>query len=141
MQDEGRSEAQREIVKRIARIATYIVPDDEGVDLCFINSTEEGSRLKANEVEAIMSRVEPAGATELGTNLVRKILKPLVYDKLDRKERLRRPVLVSVVTDGCPGGHRGSPERPDTFKEAIVECGQRLMKAGYEPEGDIFALF
>jgi hypothetical protein len=139
MQSEGRDESQRQLVKRITRITTYIVPDDDGVELRFINSSDGGSKLRADQVEAIMNRVRPDGATELGTNLVNKILRPMVYDKLPGKQ-LRRPLIVSVLTDGRPGGSHNSPERPDTFKKAIIECGQKLAKAGYEPEGESSSL-
>ncbi|KAH8647461.1 hypothetical protein BGZ60DRAFT_509545 [Tricladium varicosporioides] len=137
---DGREESQRQLVKRITRIATYIVPDKDGVELCFINSPEKGNSLKENDVEQIFARVKPRGATELGTNLVEKILKPMVYDKLDRNEQLKRPILICIITDGVPGGFQGSPERPDTFKNALIECQKRLVDAGYEPGAVLFQI-
>ncbi|KAI1477720.1 ankyrin [Daldinia eschscholtzii] len=125
----NRLEAQRRIVKRVAKVATYIIPEKDGVELRFINSSVSGSGLRDTEIEAIMTSVKPAGDTDIGKNLVSKILKPLVYDKLANKE-LRRPLLVSIITDGCP-----EPEASNILRDAIRDCGKRLINAGYNSDG------
>ncbi|OTB11563.1 hypothetical protein K445DRAFT_321945 [Daldinia sp. EC12] len=130
----NRLEAQRRIVKRVAKVATYIIPEKDGVELRFINSSVSGSGLRDTEIEAIMTSVKPAGDTDIGQNLVSKILKPLVYDKLANKE-LRRPLLVSIITDGCP-----EPEGSNILRDAIRDCGKRLINAGYNSDVVLFQL-
>ncbi|KUL83786.1 hypothetical protein ZTR_06619 [Talaromyces verruculosus] len=129
MEMDSRLESQKQLVKRIARITTRLVPDGAGVELHFINYTKEfHGILDAGEVEDLVSSVPVSGSTNIGTNMVRKILRPLVYDVLDRGEKLKRPIVISVLTDGMP-----NPEKPDVFRNAIIECGMRLKQAGYEP--------
>ncbi|KAI0850394.1 ankyrin [Daldinia vernicosa] len=128
----NRIKVQQHLVKRITKFATYIIPDEDGVELRFINSSVSGSRLHEAEVETIMTNMQPTGDTDIGTNLITKILKPLVYDKLENKE-LKRPLLVSIITDGCP-----EPEASNMLRSTIIGCGKKLIKAGYEPETVLF---
>jgi len=53
-----------------------------GVDLRFINNNL-ASNLSEAEVLQTMKNVWPSGVTEIGTNLRKKILQPLVYDMID----------------------------------------------------------
>ncbi|KAF7796414.1 hypothetical protein EIP86_007591 [Pleurotus ostreatoroseus] len=135
MEDYGRYTNQTELVKRIARVATRIVPDGYGVELRFINSSS-ASNLDAAQVESAMIRVRPDGGTMLGSSLRDKILQPLVYNVIgDRNKRFERPLLVCVITDGDPSG-----EPPSTFKDQIVDCRRRLDRAGYEPTSVMFCV-
>ncbi|KAI1802428.1 ankyrin [Daldinia bambusicola] len=130
----NRIKAQRRMVKRIAKVATYLAPEGDGVELRFINSSVSGSGLRDAELDAIVTGVRPVGDTAIGTNLIAKVLKPLVYDKLASRD-LKRPVLVSIITDGCP-----EPEAPDTLRDAIRECGKKLMEAGYDSDVVLFQI-
>ncbi len=121
---------QRELVNRIAYITTLLVPDDEGVELRFLNRESKSfNKLSAQQVADIMKETKPSGSTEIGTYLKSRILEPLVYGPLSRSERLKRPLLISVITDGQP---EGGNETPETFKNAIVECRERLKANGYK---------
>ncbi|ETW77755.1 hypothetical protein HETIRDRAFT_11852, partial [Heterobasidion irregulare TC 32-1] len=133
MQAEDRYTHQRELVNRIARIATKIVPDDLGVELRFINSGSS-KNLTAAEIDAAVGAVHPNGGTTIGTELRKKILDPLVYKALP-SQSLRRPLLVCTITDGCP-----SNERETTFKEAIVECRREVVNHGYESTAVMFSI-
>ncbi|KAI0117456.1 ankyrin [Daldinia grandis] len=128
----NRIKAQQQLVKRITKFATYIIPDEDGVELRFINSSASGNSLREADVETIMASMQPTGEKDIGTTLIAKILRPLVYDKLENKE-LMRPLLVSIITDGQPGR-----EASDTLRNAIIGCGKKLIQAGYEPEAVLF---
>ncbi|KAF8517818.1 hypothetical protein JB92DRAFT_2904697 [Gautieria morchelliformis] len=130
----NRYRSQRELVERIASIATKIVPDNLGVELRFINSNSS-SNLSAAQITAAINSVKPSGGTQIGTNLRKKILAPLVYDVLAKGQKLRRPLLVCTITDGCP-----SSEPQDCFREAIVECKNLLVGAEYEPTAVMFTV-
>ena len=130
-----------ELVIRIARIATRIVPDDmAGVDLRFINNNSESTPLSTGEVQEVMRRLQPYGGTPIGTNLEEKILKPLVYDIIDQPKTsnnpipFKRPLLVCVITDGCP------TEAPNRFRDEIVTCKQKLEARGYDPTSVMFCI-
>ena len=131
---------QRDLVTRIARIATRIVPDDmAGVDLRFINSPGL-ERLDANAIERAVDAVTPRGGTKIGTQLREKILKPLVYDVISKPQPtapipFKRPLLVCTITDGCP-----YPETRDTLMKAVLECKQKLDAAGYDPTAVMFLI-
>ncbi|EFR05211.1 hypothetical protein MGYG_08225 [Nannizzia gypsea CBS 118893] len=130
MNKDNRAKHQIDIVERIASIATRIIPDDEGVKVRFINRNTDIMIYKRNldELGPIMGRQSPYGPTEMGTYLRSKVLDPLVYQPLATKS-LKRPVLVSIITDGRPEGGR---EKTDTLKKTILECGKRLEAAGYD---------
>jgi hypothetical protein len=134
MRLDNRFGAQKELVKRIAQVTTRIIPDDEGVDIAFINSRISGTKLREADVnDKIDALGVPRGTTQLGHMLRRRVLQPMVYDVLDRKERLERPILISVITDGAPGGGQ---ERRDTFMKVLLECKDKLVAEGYVPAGE-----
>ncbi|KAH9932471.1 major facilitator superfamily domain-containing protein [Fomitopsis serialis] len=123
---------QRNVVARIANITTRVLPHPYGVSLRFINAVWAAQdNIPASHVLNAVDRVSPDGGTPLGTNLRNHVLQPLVYDVLDRPDHrarlLERPLLICVVTDGCPGDYEIQ------FEDAIAECRQRLVRAGYEP--------
>jgi hypothetical protein len=128
MKREGRWNSQAQLVNRIARITTRILPKKEGVALRFINQdTDSALSLNFEQIGETLQRVTWGGDTPIGTNLKSKILQPLVYDKLSSK--LERPLLISIITDGMP-----DPEPRTTLVNTIVECGDKLESAGYRRE-------
>ncbi|PCH33965.1 hypothetical protein WOLCODRAFT_141893 [Wolfiporia cocos MD-104 SS10] len=136
MDKHDRYEHQRELVSRIARIATKIVPDDMGVELRFINAPNPAPNLSAAHIDAAVRMVRPSGGTKIGTVLKDKILQPLVYDILsDPQQKLHRPLLVCTITDGCP-----SAEAADLFQQTIYQCKRSLVDAGYEPNAVMFCI-
>ena len=135
-----RWESQSKLVERIAKITTWVLPQDEGVALRFINQDQESPELYSNlgfgDVEKILKRLKPVPegsrlGSKIGTNLRAKILEPLIYKKLDSSKGLERPVLISILIDGEP-----TEEGKDTLKDNIVECGQKLKRynSKYPPE-------
>ncbi|KAK4248287.1 hypothetical protein C7999DRAFT_13811 [Corynascus novoguineensis] len=121
MEGEG-YEYQRNMVKRICRVTTKLVPDDLGVDLHFINHRQGFADLREDEINEQLKTIKPDGGTTIGTNLERKILDPLVYKPLE-SGGLKRPLLISIITDGEPTG-----ESADKLKTVILDCKERLDK-------------
>jgi hypothetical protein len=141
----NRYEIQKQLVKRIASIATEIVPDDyAGVQLHFINSPSPSSPSQLlrddKEIEQAIDRVTPSGGTKIGTNLHSKILQP-IYDRVAiaptaaNPVPLKQPVLVCIITDGDP-----TSEPTDTLEKKIVECKKKLTDAKYEAKAVMFCL-
>ncbi|GKZ76484.1 hypothetical protein AnigIFM56816_006750 [Aspergillus niger] len=133
MKRENRSKHLDGLSQRITSITTRVVPDDEGIELRFINqaTTAAMSKPTSEEVSQIIQQTPFLGWTEIGLNLRKKVLEDIVYKPL-RENNLKRPVLVSIITDGHPQGIRKSRERRSTLKEAILECGKVLEKYGYK---------
>jgi hypothetical protein len=78
-----------------------------------------------------MGKVGVDGYTRIGTNLSTKVLKYLVYEPLRTGDgRLKRPVLVLIITDGEPTG-----ENYHTLKDKIVQCGTFLEDHQYDRKG------
>ena len=140
MSEEDRYEYLIQLVTRIARIATKIVPDDmAGVDLRFINNNL-ASNLSETEVLQTMRKVWPSGVTEIGTNLRRRILQPLVYDIIDSNTanspiQFKRPLLVCIITDGHP-----VQEGRDVLRDEIVTCKRKLEAKGYDPTSVMYCI-
>lgn len=137
MEDYERNEHQREVVKRIASITTRLVPDETGVELRFINepTTPEMSRPSLDTIDNIMRNLPLNGWSEIGTNLKTKVLNEAVYEPL-KNRTFKRPLLVSIITDGHPAGPEGTVEKVDTLEKAILECGETLKKHGYDRTGN-----
>ncbi|KAJ5400296.1 hypothetical protein N7465_010785 [Penicillium sp. CMV-2018d] len=127
MKDGQRKDHLNGLAQRIAGITTRVVPDEEGIELRFINenTTPEMSKPSLETIDNIMKRVPFSGWTEIGTNLRTKVLQENVYQPL-KNNTLKRPVLISIITDGRPNGPNGSPEHVETLKNVIRECGKQL---------------
>ncbi|RPB14261.1 hypothetical protein P167DRAFT_534109 [Morchella conica CCBAS932] len=134
MQQDRRAPALQEMVRRIAKITGLF--ETEGIKVRCINSTQDGefNNIRTLEdVEAVMSKIRFNGThTRIGTRLWDKILKPLVFDKIDSNS-LTRPLIVSIITDGQPSG-----EEQDAFRNTIAQCRRELMRRGYDPSLVVF---
>ncbi|KAI2466904.1 ankyrin [Annulohypoxylon bovei var. microspora] len=131
MRKDGRWDSQKSLIERITKITTRILPEGEGVLLRFINQdVEHSSNLNLDGIGNVLESISwkrERSHTQIGTYLKSKILEPLVYSKLESEhEGLERPFLISVITDGMP-----TQESPSEFVDAILECGDKLEKAGY----------
>lgn len=123
-----------EVARRITEIATHLIPDDEGVEIRFLNSDEKEhdlykkyGKLRSGEKAAMMvAEADYDGITMLGTVLRDLILTPYVYEPLE-KGPLERPLLISIITDGSPTG-----EDEDELDKAIIECKELLQSKGYD---------
>ncbi|KAH8151379.1 uncharacterized protein LAJ45_04581 [Morchella importuna] len=134
MQQDRRAPALQEMVRRIAKITGLF--ETEGIKVRCINSTQDGefNNIRTLEdVEAVMSKIRFNGThTRIGTRLWDKILKPLVFDKIDSNS-LTRPLIVSIITDGQPSG-----EEQDAFRNTIAQCRRELMRRRYDPSLVVF---
>ena len=141
MTQENRYEYQIQLVTRIAGLMTKIVPDDMAdVDLRFINNDSQLS-MTAGEIQQMMRRIKTSRGTEIGANLRRKILKPLVYDIIDEAYTstnpipFERPLLIFILTDGHP-----APEGQNVLRDEIITCKQKLEAKGYDSTSVIFCI-
>ncbi|KAJ5108739.1 hypothetical protein N7456_005414 [Penicillium angulare] len=134
MKREGRWDSQNKLINRIARVTTRILPEGEGVYMRYINQEIPNSNsLSFEDLGEVIKPLTWGGDTPIGTNLKSKVLEPLVYSKLPND--LKRPILVSVITDGMP-----EPEKKSTFVDAIAECGDKLEAAGLPRESVKFVI-
>ncbi|KAI1773221.1 hypothetical protein F4818DRAFT_120986 [Hypoxylon cercidicola] len=138
-QEEDRMTDQRDLVRRIASICTKIVPDDLGVHLRFINTELPNTDdLRMLDIETIMSQVKAAGCTEIGTNLRERILKPLLYTQYnERVKKMKRPLFVSIITDGIPYGRA---EKRYTLRDEIIKCQDYLRENGLPLRAVVFQI-
>ncbi|KAL6868589.1 hypothetical protein J3F83DRAFT_704675 [Trichoderma novae-zelandiae] len=136
MRRDNRIRLQADLGERITSLTTRLVPDGTGIELRLINyKTYDFMSKPSPETvnDILMNTVTYTGPTEIGTNCRRKILEEVVYRPIRDKE-FHRPVLVSILTDGCPLGPPGSSETPDTLKDVIIECGRFLQQNGYRKD-------
>lgn len=78
--------------------------DQDGISVRFMNSSQLGDQIcNPGDVDRLVSCVTFSGATPLGTNLERKVLKPMVVGPA-KEYRLNKPVLIITITDGQPTG-------------------------------------
>ncbi|RYO94328.1 hypothetical protein DL766_000605 [Monosporascus sp. MC13-8B] len=125
---EDRMKDQRDLVSRIAKICTEITPEDCGVHLRFINhELPNVDNLRTADISNRMQLVRPNGYTEIGTNLRKKILEPFVYSTT-----MKRPLFVSIITDGAPYGGDGSLEHRNTLRDEILNLFQNCHANQFE---------
>ncbi|KAI0845402.1 hypothetical protein F5Y00DRAFT_265657 [Daldinia vernicosa] len=139
---ENRIGDQRDLVRRVASICTKIVPDELGVHLRFINNEPDNSdNLRMDEIQNIMDQVRPLGCTEIGTQLRNRILQPLLYSRYNENvKNLKRPLFISIITDGIPYGGSRSPETRNTLRDEIKKCQEYLLENGLPSRTVVFQI-
>ncbi|KAF8451724.1 hypothetical protein BDZ91DRAFT_809422 [Kalaharituber pfeilii] len=138
-----RIDSMIEIVGRITKICTLLLPDDEGVEIRFLNcgAKEEelyrqyGTVRTSNDAETMIREAEYSGFTMLGTILKRDVLQPFVYDVLEVSGHLKRPLLISIITDGKPLG-----EDNNQLAKVIAECKKILRDHEIDTEAVKFQI-
>ncbi|KAK4046134.1 hypothetical protein OIV83_006330 [Microbotryomycetes sp. JL201] len=123
----SRIEDLKLIVNKVATASAMF--DSDGIQVRFMNSTIEGNNINSEaSVANMFQSVKFSGLTPLGTALNQKILEPLVLGPA-RQNRLQKPVLIVVVTDGAPGG-----EDRNTLARVIVNASRELARTRYGPD-------
>ncbi|GAA6002711.1 uncharacterized protein JCM10292_002979 [Rhodotorula paludigena] len=112
--------------------------DSDGIDeslIRWLNSKKEGNNINSeSQALELVSRIKFDRATPLGTSLRDKILEPLVYKKV-KKNTLKKPALIVIITDGAPTG-----EPRDKIVKVIQESKAILGKTPYTPDAVSFQL-
>jgi len=90
------------IVERVA-FATSLF-DQDGIQVRFMNAPVQGNGIRTQqEVQQLIGQIKFSGLTPMGTQLHAKVIEPLLLQPA-RQNRLDKPVLILIVTDGEPGG-------------------------------------
>ena len=108
------------ILSRVAFAAALF--DDDGVQVRFMNSPEQGNGIRnEQQVNDMIARVKFSGLTPMGRELENKILLPLVREPA-RSGQLRKPVLIITITDGQPTND--NPSVRNVIKDAVEELSR-----------------
>lgn len=119
------------IIQRVAFASTLF--DTDGISVRFMNSTLPESACDnirdERQIESMISQVKFSGLTPMGRELRRKVVDGIILRDA-RAGRLKKPVLVIVVTDGQPAGDEPNNNAMfDTISYAATEvqrsCGTR----------------
>lgn len=130
---QDRMTRQADLVTRMGDLMTRAAPEGT-VHLRFINSPDtSGNNLTEDQLEARM-KFTPDGSTRLGTNLKAKVLDEFVHQPLNANTELKRPLLIMVVTDGCP-----NEEGDQDFHDAIVDSLKFVKDRGYGQESKLWS--
>lgn len=107
-EDGSRIDDLKLILSRVVNAAMLF--DEDGISIRFINwsppvsSAQILDNVKSEQdLERIISQVQFSGTTEVGTELRKKVIDPLVRAKI-RGPGLQKPVLIITITDGKPEG-------------------------------------
>lgn len=127
-------EKQAELVKRITSIATRADPNNRGLYFRLINEDLSfADNLDGDAILQTLGKIVPRGNTQLGTQLRKRILDPIIRKPLYVGTPLERPYLIMIITDGCP-----TLEPSDQLRNVILECSQFLGDKGYRKDGKQF---
>ncbi|BEJ17792.1 hypothetical protein CspHIS471_0700600 [Cutaneotrichosporon sp. HIS471] len=112
------------IVSRVATATALF--DHDGIQVRFMNSPTQGDNI-TNEPAAmnLIQHVKFSGLTPLGTNLMSKVLEPLLL-RPARMNQLQKPLVVITITDGTPAG-----ENRDEVFNVIQRVDQELSRTRY----------
>ncbi|WRT63790.1 uncharacterized protein IL334_000715 [Kwoniella shivajii] len=115
------------ILSRVAHATSLF--DDDGIQVRFMNNRLEGNGIKTEQQALqLVQQVKFSGLTPLGTSLWQKILQPLVLGPASQN-RLQKPVLVVILTDGTPAG-----ENRDEIFKVILRADSDLKRTRYGPD-------
>lgn len=124
-EDGSRIDDLKLILSRVVNAAMLF--DEDGISIRFINwsppvnSAQILDNVKSEQdLERIISQVQFSGTTEVGTELRKKVIDPLVRAKI-RGPGLEKPVLIITITDGKPEG-----EPRHTLFETILNISGEL---------------
>jgi hypothetical protein len=136
-QRKSRQKRQIDLVERITKITTRLVPEDEGVDLFYINN--QGTRnARASQIKSHMEATGLSSGTPIGTQLRKKILNDQVYSVLQSGQDFERPLLLSIMTDGEPTSEAdeyfGSGQK--VFENVVLQCVDALEDKRYPDYGE-----
>ncbi|KAK6514408.1 hypothetical protein TWF506_008801 [Arthrobotrys conoides] len=127
--NEDRIGSLKDLLIRIAELTALIVPT--GISVRFLNykadSSGEWDHLLGHEViKRKLEKVDWSGLTRLGTMLKKKIIEPMVIQKMEQEE-FKKPLIIVTITDGSP-----VCEPKDTFKNVVMECktSEEIRKYG-----------
>ncbi|KAF2148235.1 hypothetical protein K461DRAFT_232990, partial [Myriangium duriaei CBS 260.36] len=118
------------ILERVAFAATLF--DDDGIELRFMNQDPPASQTSnvrsAQQIEQLLASHRFSGLTPMGTNLRKKVVDDIFIRSL-RSGRMRKPLLVVVITDGQPAGE---PQTAvfDTVRDAVGEASRSPFGTG-----------
>lgn len=128
---------QRDLVLRMADVATKVAPANSMVDLRFIHPSEAAQEeMTKEELFDAFNQTGYKSGTPIGTMLGDCILEPIVYKQIESASGLSQPLLVCVITDGQPNG-----EKPlKSFREQIALCKDKLVTRGYMPTSVMFCV-
>jgi hypothetical protein len=97
--------------------------DTDGIQVRFFNSEVSQAEERPHtteDIDRLIPRGRFKGLTPLGASLRSKVIEPLVMSQA-RGDRLRKPVLVIIITDGQPDNER---EVFEVIKAASNELGR-----------------
>lgn len=111
----------------LSRVATATALfDQDGIQVRFMNSQVQGDNITSEpQAMGLIQQVKFSGLTPLGTNLMQKVLEPLIL-RPARMNQLQKPVVVITITDGTPAG-----ENRDEVFNVIMRVDQELSRSRY----------
>ncbi|KAI0551310.1 hypothetical protein F4679DRAFT_539969 [Xylaria curta] len=104
-------------LKRLAKVASVFTRT--GVSIRFLNhgsiSDKDLNNLSPDDIKQRVEKVQFKKGSKLGTALKAKIVDPIIEEA--QSQKLKRPVIVTIITDGEPHG-----EPSGTLRDAIYSC-------------------
>lgn len=112
------------IMSRVATATALF--DQDGIQVRFMNSPVQGDNITSEPAAmSLIQNVKFSGLTPLGTNLMTKVLEPLLL-RPARMNQLQKPLVVVTITDGTPAG-----ENRDEVFNVIQRVDHELSRSRY----------
>ncbi|WOO81659.1 uncharacterized protein LOC62_03G005182 [Vanrija pseudolonga] len=127
----ARIEELKSILAHITAACTLL--DEDGIAVRFFNSNVEGNNIKAeSQVGELVDRAKNTSGTPMGTSLDEKVLKPLLVKPAKSLiKKLKKPLLIIVITDGAPYGEKGVKNNRDKLPQVVRQTAAEMAKTKY----------
>ncbi|TRX93519.1 hypothetical protein FHL15_005491 [Xylaria flabelliformis] len=122
-------------LKRLAKVASVLTRT--GISIRFLNHGQirdnDLNNLFPDDVKQRVEEVQFERGSKLGTALKTKIVDPIIEKA--QSQKLKRPVIVMVITDGEPHG-----EPSGTLRDAIYSCKRSKAIQSYGSAAVVFVV-
>ncbi|KAG0284225.1 hypothetical protein BGZ96_011380 [Linnemannia gamsii] len=129
-EDDGRLDDLEMIASILAEVSALF--DDDGIDIEFLNNEEKYRGIREGKIASqILHDLEFRGKTKLGQALHQKVHRRFFHksSSTDTSLKMKKPVLVFIITDGAPAGE---PEK--NLEKQIRKARKYLDDEGYPPD-------
>lgn len=129
-ENDGRLDDLETIASILAEVSALF--DDDGIDIEFLNNEEKYRGIREGKIASqILHDLEFQGKTKLGQALHQKVYRRFFHKSTstDSSLKLKKPVLVFIITDGAPSG-----EPENNLEKQIRKAREYLDDEGYPPD-------
>lgn len=135
--DKGSDCSRWDLLKILVKTISFwgTLMDDDGIDVRMFNFNigSDGNNIRTKEdVEHLFSLCKPSGVTPMGASIKKTMLEKKIAKKI-KKDKLKKPVLFLIITDGVPSSKEEVVEAITSARKLCKDSkyGRRAIAFGF----------